>query len=192
MDIWTIPNPFISPLFAALRTVNVELTDFSFNKDAANVGEVYLNISIRKLSAAVRIGLDSITFIVANPDWEMAPQLVSVFEAVSERIREVRRIKPRLQETTLGFHVTPEGTDFRAATALLVNESLVGDSLFCGVSIHRGDSALIIDKSLRYEGAAFVRLQRRFPGDATFSDVASRIYDDEVAALRLLGITGVI
>ena len=192
VDKWVIPNPFVSGLFAALRMANVELTDFSFNKDAANIGEIYLNISIRALNAAVRIGLDTVTFIVSNPDWSMAPQLSSVFEAVSERVRELLQLKPRSQETTLAFHVTPGTADFRASTALLVNQSLVGDSLFCGISLHRNDGNLIIDKSLRYEGAAFVRLQRKFPGDATFSDVSSRLYEDEVSALRLLGVTGVV
>jgi len=192
VDKWIIPNPFVSTLFAALRTVDVELTDFSFNKDAANIGEIYLNISIRKLNAAVRIGLDSVTFIVSNPDWGMAPQLASVFEAVSERIREILQLVPKSQETILAFHVTPGSADFRTSSALLVNQDLVGDSLFCGISLHRSDGTLIIDKSLRYEGAAFVRLQRRFPGDATFADVSSRLYEDQVSALHLLGVTGIV
>jgi hypothetical protein len=127
---WVVPNPFVPVLFATLRMVNVELADFSFNKDAANIGEIYLNISIRKLNAAVRIGLDTVTFIVSNPDWSLAPQLSSVFEAVSERIREILQLKPKSQETTLAFRVTPGTTDFKATTALLLNKNLAGDSLF--------------------------------------------------------------
>jgi len=191
VDRWIIPNPFISVLFGLLRTVGVELTDFSFNKDATNVGETYLNISIRRLNAVVRIGLDTVTFIAANPDWGMAPQLVSVFDQISGSIRETLKIVPKWQETTLAFHVTPGTADFRASTSSLVNTSLLGEALFYGVSLHRADGALIIDKSLRHEGAAFVRLQRKLPGDARFSEVAARIYEDEVSALHLLGIAGV-
>jgi hypothetical protein len=50
---------------------------------------------------------------------------------------------------------------------------------------------LVIDKSLRHAGAAFVRLQRTFAGDVPFAEVAARLYEDEVAALRLLGISEV-
>jgi hypothetical protein len=149
VDKWVIPNPFISALFAILRPVNVELTDFAFNKDAANIGETHLSISIRKLNAAVRIGLDSVTFSMANPDWGMVPELVPVFEAVSQRIREILRMEPKSQEATLAFHVPPGAADFRAITASLVNQSLVGESLFCGISLYRRDGALMIEKSLR-------------------------------------------
>lgn len=191
LDRWILPNPFVSLLFTALRPVGVELTDIFFNKDASNVGESYLNISIRRLNAAVRIGLDTVTFIAANPNWEQAPRLVQIFDGVSARIREVLQIRPAFQEATLSFHVTQGSTDFKISTAALVNRDLVGDSLFCGISIHRNDGALIIDKSLRYENAAFVRLQRRFAGEASFSTVASRVYEDELAALRLLGLSSV-
>jgi hypothetical protein len=187
---WTIPNPFISALLAPLRPLGVGLADFSFNKDPANVGETYLNISIRGLNAVVRIGLDTVTFIAANPDWEMAPQFVPIFDQISERVRGLLGIAPKSQEATLAFHVTPGASDFRQATASLVNRNVVGECHFYGVSLHRGDGALIIDRSLRYEGAAFVRLQRIFDGDTRFTEVASRLYEDEVAALRLLGIVG--
>ena len=186
------PNPFISPLLSILRSANVELTDFSFNKDGASVGELSLVISIRKWRASVRIGLDSVTFNLVNPDWAMLPQLIPVFDAVSQRVREIVRLKPKAQETTFAFHVTAGTTDFGASTALLVNQSLLGESQFYGISLHRAGSALVIDRSLRYDGAAFVRIQRQLPEDATFSDVASRIYEDEVSALRLLGIADIV
>jgi hypothetical protein len=95
VDRWIIPNPFIPVLFGLLRAIGVELTDFSFNKDATNVGETYLNISIRQLNAAVRIGLDTVTFIAANPDWGKAPQLVSIFDRISDNIRETLRTVPK-------------------------------------------------------------------------------------------------
>ena len=184
------PNPFISALFGLLRTIGVELTDFSFN-NGTNFGETYLNISIRRLNAAVRIGLDTVTFIAANPNWGMAPQLVSIFDHVSDSIRELLKTAPKWQETTLALHVTPGTADFRTSTASLVNTTLLGEALFYGVSLHRVDSTLVIDKSLSYEGAAFVRLQRKQRGDARFSEAAPRIYEDEVSALHLLGIAGV-
>ena len=184
---WGIPNPFIATLFSLLRTTGVELNDFSFNQDAT-VGENYLNISIRKLNAAIRIGLDTVIFTAANPYWEIAPQLSSVFDQVSDEIRNVVGASPKSQEGVLAFHVTPGTLDFGKMTASLVHKNVVGECLFYGVSLHKAEGALIIDKSLRYENAAFVRLQRRFSGEARFAEVTTRLYEDEVAALRLLGV----
>lgn len=96
------------------------------------------------------------------------------------------------QEATLAFHVTPGTGDFGKSTASLVNAGVAAKALFSGISLHRSDGVLVIDKSLRYEGAAFVRLQCRFSAETTFSEVASRLYEDEVSTLRLLGVTGVV
>ena len=192
LDRWVIPNPFISVLFETLRPDGVGLADFSFNKEPANFAETYLNVSIRKLNAAIRIGLDAITYIAVNPDWEMAPRLLELFEQVSERIRGVVGSPVDFQEATLAFHVTPGPVDFRTSTASLVNPEVAGKALFSGISLHRSDGVLIIDKSLRYDGAAFVRLQCRFPAETPFSEVASRLYEHEISALRLLGVTGVV
>ena len=139
----------------------------------------------------MRVGLDTLTFIVANPVWEKATELASVFDRMSVAAHEVVGSMPARQEAILAFHVTPGTADFAKATSALVDVSTVGKSLFYGISLHRSDGTLVIDKSLKYEGAAFVRLQRQFSGDASFSEVALRLYEDEVSALRLLGIPGV-
>lgn len=189
IDRWIAPNPFLSEFVPILRDVGVELTDYSFN-NPANVGENYLNVAIRKFNAAVRVGLDTVTFIVANPNWTVTPQLIPVLDRLSETIRKVVGASAKLQEATLAFHVTKGSSDFKKITASLVNKDL-GNCIFHGISLHRTDGVLIIDKSLKYDGAAFIRLQRRFSGDVLFAEIAARLYDDEVGALRLLGITEV-
>ena len=191
VDRWIIPNPFISPLLAALRPNGVELTDLSMNKDATNLGETQLNVSIRRLNAAARIGLDAVVFNVANPDWGMAPDLVQVFDRIADIICGIVHARPTSQKAILAFHVTAGTIDLRAKTASLVNSDLLAGSVFCGVSLHRENGAVIIDKSLKFPNAAFVRIERLHTGDAVFSEVATSLYDDEIAALRLLGIEGI-
>jgi hypothetical protein len=130
-------------------------------------------------------------FIVANPDWGMATDLVPVFDRIADTICGIVHSRPISQKATLAFHVTAGTIDFKAKTASLVNSDLLVGSVFCGVSLHREDGALIIDKSLKYPNAAFVRIERVHSGDAVFSEAATSLYDDEIAALRLLGIEGI-
>jgi hypothetical protein len=172
VDRWTIPNPFIGRLFSLLRSSGVELTDFSFNKDASNVGDTYLNIAMRKLNSAIRVGLESVTYIVANPDWRIAPQLVEPFDSVSANIQEFTSETPNSQQMTLAFHVAPGTVDLREKTSQLVKRELLGEAVFYGISLHHEHSSVVIDKSLRYEGAAFIRLQRSFHGALTFAEIA--------------------
>ena len=172
-----------------LRPYGVELSDFGFNKDAKNVAETYLNIAIRKLNAAVKIGLDNLTFVAGNPDWGMAPQFVELFDGISSRVWRQVGVQPVSQEITLAFHVTVESAPLKDLTSVLVNRDVLGEAEFYGISVHRGDGSLIIDKSLRYERAAFVRVQRTFSGAQPFAEIALHLYEDEKHALNLLGIT---
>ena len=186
-----LPNPFLSKLLPPLREIGVDLVDFSFNNNAANLSDLYINIAIRRFNAGVRITLDSVNFIAINPNWEQAPQLVEIFDQVSHGIREVTGATPKSQESTLAFHVSPGQSDFKEITASLVKKDILGDCLFYGLSLHKAEEVLIIDKSVRYEGAAFVRLQRKFSGDVPFAHITSRLYKDEINALSLLGISDV-
>jgi hypothetical protein len=192
VDRWVIANPFIGLLFPFLRDAGVELTDIGFNKEAANVGETYLNLAIRKLNAVVRIGLDHVTYIAANPDWSMAPQLVELFDAIASAVRKFVEQDPASQQLTLAFHVTAGEVDLHDKTARLVNSEVLGDAEFFGISLHQKNGSIVIDKSLRYDRAAFIRLQLTFPGSLTFAEIAPQIYDQEVKALSLIGITGVV
>lgn len=191
IDRWTVSNPFIGVLYSLLRYRGVELSDFGFNKDAANVGETYLNLSLRKLNAAIRVGLETVTYIVANPDWSMAPQLVELFDTVSATLSKFVEQVPASQQFTLAFHVTGGAIDLRQMTSKLVNKELLGDAEFFGISLHQKEGSIVVDKSLRYEKAAFIRIQRTFPGTASFAEIAPLIYEEEVKTLSLIGITGI-
>jgi hypothetical protein len=190
-DRWTA-NPFIGVLFPIVRKWGVALTDFSFNKEATNVGENYMNVAVRKLNAVVRVGLDNVTYIAANPDWSMAPQLVELFDSLASIVGKFVEQAPTTQQLTLAFHVTAGDIDLKKASAQLVNHELLGDAEFFGISLHQNNGSIVIDKSLRYENAAFIRLQRTFPGAMTFAEIAPQIYEEEVKALSLIGITGVV
>jgi len=183
---WVIPNPFISGLHEALSDYDVVLSDFAFAKDAANVGDTALNLLIRKLNAGIKIGLDSISFTVANPNWADATGLSTALERTAEVVHRIVGDSPRSQETTLAFHVVAGSTDLTAATAELVNTALFGQADFYGVSINRHTGQLLIEKSVKYENAAFVRVQHRFSGGEAFSVIADKMYGEQLFSLQLL------
>jgi hypothetical protein len=174
-----------------MRAVGVELADFSVGGEVKNFGDISFNIAIRKWNAAIRLTLDSIVFVAANPNWEEAPQVVGVFEQASSVVCGLAGATPASQDSTLWFHVSPGTFDFGKKTAELVRTDALGSGDFYGISVYASDHVTTIDRSLRYEGAAFVRLQRTFAGNTILGDVALQLYQDEVAALRLLGIPDV-
>jgi hypothetical protein len=185
---WVSPNPFILPLHETLRDYGVGLSDFSFAKETSSVGETALTILIRSLNASARIGVDSVVFAAANPDWSEASSLSTAFEKVAQAVYQTVQAPPSYQETTLALHLVDESIDLRAASAKLVNTSLLGDAAFYGISIYRETGTLLIEKSLKYDDAIFLRVQHRFSGHEPFAVIAAAIYKEEVFSLGLLGL----
>ncbi len=189
VDLWGMStNPFLTALLPVVEAVGVELADISFNANPANLGEIAMNILIRKRRAALRLNLGSVTFLADDPNWEEAPQLIELFEELSAKIRSVAGQSPKSQECSLTFHVGPGTSDFGNTTRKWIREDVVGAGEFYGVTRHQSDSAITLDKSLKYSDGMYVRLQRTFPGDVLFPRIAVALFEDELAALSLLGI----
>jgi hypothetical protein len=189
VELWSkSPNPFLTAVLPITEGVGVELADISFNSNSSHLGEIAMNILFRKRRAALRLSLESATFMADNPNWEEASQLVELFEELSGKIRLVAERVPKSQECSLTFHLAPGPYDFGKVTRQLVREEILGAGDFYGVTRHRADSAITVDKSAKCPGGIFVRLQRNFPGEAQFPHIAMALLEDEKEALHLLGI----
>jgi hypothetical protein len=188
VDRWSIPNPFVSLFFEGLRAWNVTLADFAFRQDARNVSETALIVTIQKVRSTITVGLDKLTLYTANPDWDMAPELVRLFDASVELFRDFVKSSIKSQECTIVFHVTPGAHNLANKTANLVNVERVGKAEFYGLSKHGPDASLLLERSLKYDGGVFLRLTRKFDSPVKFADVALAMYTDEVAALALIDI----
>ncbi len=183
-----MPNPFIGPLREALREFDVEFSDFELHSDEAHIGNTFLNVEIRKLDSAIRVGLDAVRFSARNTEWSQASKLVLAFEQASGAVNEITGATCHAQEAVLAMHVVSETSDFQALSGALVNREKLGNANFYGVAIHRRDGMLIIDKSMKYKQGVYVRLERRFAQSEGFPEVAAKMLDEEVAGLALLGL----
>ena len=187
-EVWTLPNPMVQGLYSTLRRWNLTLADITSNKEAKNYKDLQFTFNVASLNATIRVGLDAVTFMAGNPDWSKAPALLALFEAALNSIQGIAKVEISMQEVFLALHVTPGSESSGSIMAKLVNSSLLGPAETYGVSAYRQDSSLVMDKSLRYEGGVFVRLQRKFPPDVAFPDLAMTMYTDELNALTLLGL----
>ncbi len=192
VDKWIIPNPFIPLLFSALSSTEVALEDFAFRQDAKNVAETALVVTVDKLNTTINLGVDRITFRINNPDWEMAPQIVELFDKIVEAVTSFVSAPIKSQEITLVFHVSPGNLDFGKKTAELVNSRRLGAADFYGISVASAERSLLIEASKKIVGGAFYRLTRTFRHDERFAEIALALHADEVSALRLLDVEGVI
>jgi hypothetical protein len=192
VDRWSIPNPFVSLFFEGLRPWNVSLADFAFKQDTKNVSETALVIAIQRLRSTIIVGLDKLTFHTANPDWEMAPELVRLFDASLELFENFVKSSIKSQECTIAFHVTPGSSNLWGRTAHLINTELAGKAEFYGLSKYSPLASLLLERSLKYDGGVFFRLTRKFESTVRFADVALAMHSDEVSALALIDVKDLI
>ena len=192
IELWgKTPNPFLTAILPATESLGVDLADISFNANPASLGEIAFNVLLKKLRAALKLTLSNVTFLAENPDWEDAPKFLEVFQDLAARIQAVAGQLPNSQECSLAFHIAPGPHDFGRATKSFVREDVIAPGDFYGLTRHRADCAMTIDKSMKYANGAFVRLQRTFAGDVPFTQIAIALFEDEKEALKLLGINEV-
>jgi hypothetical protein len=188
VDKWTIPNPFVSPFYDGLQKWNVTLADFAFAADTKNASETALIISVSKLRSTIVVGLNKLIFRTANPDWDMAPNLVELFDTSLSILQSTIEVPIKGQECTIVFHVTPGDLDLATKTAALVSKDRIVEAEFYGVSAYSELTSMAMERSLKYQRGLFFRLTRKFDSSSRFADIALALYHDEVAALSMLDI----
>jgi len=189
IELWgRTPNPFLAAILPVTERLGVDLVDISFIANPASLGEIALNVFLKRFRAALKVTLSSVTFLAENRNWDDAPRLLEVFQDLAGRIQTVAGHSPKSQECSFAFHVAADTHDFGRATKNFVREDIVASGDFYGFTRHRADSAMTIDKSMKYSNGAFVRLQRTFGGDIPFTQIAVALFEDEKEALKLLGI----
>jgi hypothetical protein len=189
---WVLPNPFVVALLPIVRLHGSDLTDFGFSTDAKSVGEHYLQVKIRTLGVVLKIFVGYVEVAVTNPDWSMAPKLVPLLDEISGAVQRVAGTSITNHQFTLAFHITHGSTDAELRIRNLVNQELLGPASSYGISVNNADGFFAIEKSVRYEEASFIRVNKKLAGAKTFSEVASHLYEEEVRVLSLIGVEGVV
>jgi hypothetical protein len=190
IEVWSDRATLVAGLFEALRYIGVTLADVTGNRpDVTSLGDAFVEFTLPRLSAGLRVTLDSITFLFSNPSWEMVDQITKLVEVVSAQIHSLVQQSPVSQKSTLLIHVALGSLDFADQSKRLVNLALLGDAVSFGVIVNRNDGQFLIERSLKYEGGAFIRIERLLGGKETMSEIAAKVLGDETFALRLIGIS---
>ncbi len=180
----------IEALLAALSPWHVGLENVTWNQAAKNAGEIQLTFGVPSLFATIQVGLAGLTMAAFNPDWQRAPQLVSLFQAGLDGLRVGIGREPQSHQTTLGLHVKPSRQPSRDALTRFVNTKTLDseDAAMFGVSVYYGDHSFVIDGSAVFPGSIFIKLIRNFVPEKRVEEMAKTLYADEEMVLRKLGL----
>src|SRR6266700_84445 len=187
-DWWRQPNQVVEALYGALKPWNVNLGNAFWEKDPKTIREAQIVFNVERLSAIIKVGMESATFSSVSPDWTAAEHLISLFDLVMSTIKTAGRAEIAAQEGLLAMHVRQGSQSLQGAMEGLVNVQKLGPSQMYGVSVYGEETTLLLDKSQKYTDAVFIRVSRKFSASVGFADIAEAIYADEIKALGYFGL----
>jgi hypothetical protein len=156
-------------------------------------------IVFRRARPQLNIGVSCERIVVSseNPDWESAPKLIKAISAGLAAITETLRPAVKTQNFALGMHVQITGEKRRADVVRpLVTE--VGTNLlgsppdFTGVVLIGGGLTIIIEPSVQFANALWVRIIRDHAPDTTLEVIATTLRADEERLFNELQLEGVL
>ena len=184
------PYGIVEALYQALKAWGVTLENAMWEKDPKTIRDARVAFEIPRASSIIRAGLETLSFTAFNQDWESAPQILPLFGAVTAKVVNFGSVAVSDFRTILALHVIPGPRPFVESMRNLVNAKALGQAQMYGFSIYNQDSTIMLDKSVKYPGGVFVRLDRNFPGTTLFKEIVAALHQDQVKALGFLGIPG--
>ena len=172
----------------------VKLEDIRMNEPSTSAADQHARVDLFSSNVIVEVGIGKTRLMANNPDWERGEVLRGVGEKVLEVVRDVLEADLERQIATIGFHFSIPGKSPREVTEALLNpkHELMKEpgARSFGVSVYRDDGDVILDTSMLYEDALFMKISRSFGGDSSLQEIGETMYGEEMRYLGMLGMSG--
>jgi hypothetical protein len=129
-----------------------------------------------------------------NLDWKGAERFMEGMNAALTAVLRASDAELNLQQLALVLHIQVKNKPRKEVTDPLFSHVparlLDGDIQFQGMVINREKSFVLIDASVVYNNALFIRLFREHPAERTFKEMSEILYTDEVQLFEVLQLEG--
>jgi hypothetical protein len=194
-----MPAGLVAPILKALAPWDFKLEGVHLKTHSEKLSDYAITFRHGLEVAPDRVlvlALDKATFTAMNLSWEEAEPFAALVQAGMGAIREAARAEVNSQSVTLAMHVQLKVKPRKDVTATLLTTKglgLLSDQVKSPGVILIGDKAtLVIDASVGYENALFIRIVRQHPAHATVEDLAAALRKDEEHLFNVLGLEGIL
>lgn len=177
--------------FTAFRQWNISLENITFKDDAKNLAEEATDFALFGGRVNFSIAPGGCALAVRNPNWSEADLIAKVAAAGTDAVLKAIREEADKQFGSILMHLTPSSGTIGDLTAKFINfdaKALVGPPQCYGFSVHRDDMLWVVDRSALFQNSLFVRIDRWFPAEESFEQMAMQLRGDEDKLLELLGL----
>lgn len=189
-EAWERRHEIVRATYAAFRQWNIGLENVTGKQDPANAGEIQMTFGLLSGRMIFSVGLGYASLFVTKPNWEEADLITRVARAGMESLRESSKAQVERQQVTLAMHLKPEGLPVRDITAQFVRLDYPAvrknQIRAFGFSFYHDEGSWVVDSSMQYPNAMFVRVNRTFAPEMPFEEIASALRKEEDDLLDLL------
>lgn len=199
LEAWSSPAKLIAAVLDALRPSGYQLDGVEANVQTRKLDEYRIVFQRTKPAFPARsltLGLAKVDVTAQNLDWTEANQFISEQSAALDAIRTVGGAEIESQQLITGIHIQLKDRLRQDVTAPLASSVtlglLDGKADFCGTILLQEKTVLVIDASLGFANALFVRIKREHPPAASFQQLAEALRNDEQRIFDVLGLEGIL
>jgi hypothetical protein len=203
---WTVPGVTVDAVLSALEPWGFKIDGVELKTNTEKLNDYAMVFRRTPPGVTFTVGTGKLVINAENLDWTEAERFVegmtagvnAVIAASSRMNQFLPNAKAEInwQQIGLGMHIQLKTKPRKEITAHLVNEAafniLDGEVKFQGIILQRDKTSIIIDASLAYANALFVRMFREHPPEATFQEIAQTLHRDEEQLFEVLGLEGIL
>ncbi|MBI2816213.1 MAG: hypothetical protein HYX72_04675 [Acidobacteria bacterium] len=138
------------------------------------------------------LSLDRLVLTAENPEWTEAADIAAEIAAALDAIRNAGRTDIQSQQVTIGMHIQVGAGARKDVTTPLLSplafELLDGDVKFPGIILIREKSTIVIDASVAFANALFVRISRQHAPELPPERLAEVLRNDEEQLFKILNL----
>lgn len=190
-QLWVDRSKVLQDLFDALApwTPNIDDTEFRNEGKPSEQGIVF---KLPQERVSFFFGPAACKFTRDDADWAGAERTISILDAALTVLTTSGGVSLGRKHTSIALHVQPRDSRYIDLLRPLLPDSLAAIDaapLMAIATVAKWeDHKVTIDGSALIANALFIRLERIFAASESYTEITSKLRDDESEVFRLLGI----
>jgi hypothetical protein len=191
---WAVPANLIDAVLTAIEPYGFNAEGVEVKTRTEKLSDTALIFKRTPPGITINLGVTKMSVSAENLDWDGAEKFMEEMNAALNATLKASDAELKLQQLTLLLHVQIKNKPRKDVTDPLfsgVAEKLLdGEVQFQGMVLNREKSFVLIDASVVYNNAIFIRLFREHSPERTLKEMSEILYKDEVRLFEVLKLEG--
>ena len=181
----------VQGIFDALKPWDPAIDDVDI-LSAGKPSEQGISLKLPLKRVSFIFGPASCKFTWDNASWQAVDEAIEILDTAISALTRSSGVKVALQKTAIALHIQPRSLRFVDILRPFVAAplaSLEAEPVMTMAAVAKwGDRKVTIDGSGAIANGIFLRLERDFPGTATYKEIAHQLEKDEDGVFEILGV----